>query len=31
VPEILAVPILAGSADYLAWLDGEVKGSDEKE
>jgi periplasmic divalent cation tolerance protein len=24
VPEILAVPILAGSADYLAWLDAEV-------
>jgi periplasmic divalent cation tolerance protein len=25
VPEILAVPILAGSVDYLAWLDQEVK------
>jgi periplasmic divalent cation tolerance protein len=25
VPEILAVPILEGSADYLAWLDGEVR------
>jgi periplasmic divalent cation tolerance protein len=25
VPEILAVPVLAGSAAYLAWLDGEVK------
>ena len=25
VPEILAVPVLAGSADYLAWLDAEVK------
>jgi periplasmic divalent cation tolerance protein len=25
VPEILAVPVLAGSASYLAWLDGEVK------
>jgi periplasmic divalent cation tolerance protein len=25
VPEILALPVLAGSADYLAWLDGEVK------
>jgi periplasmic divalent cation tolerance protein len=25
VPEILAMPILTGSADYLAWLDGEVK------
>ncbi len=26
VPEILAIPIVAGSADYLAWLDAEVKG-----
>ena len=25
VPEILAVPVSAGSADYLAWLDEEVK------
>lgn len=25
VPEILAVAVLAGSADYLAWLDGEIK------
>ncbi len=25
VPEILAVPVLAGSTSYLAWLDGEVK------
>jgi periplasmic divalent cation tolerance protein len=25
VPEILAIPILAGSASYLAWLDGEVR------
>jgi periplasmic divalent cation tolerance protein len=24
VPEILAVPVLAGSKSYLAWLDGEV-------
>jgi len=24
VPEILAVPVLAGSPPYLAWLDGEV-------
>ena len=24
VPEILAVPIVAGSADYLAWLDAEI-------
>ena len=28
VPEILAVPIVAGSRSYLAWLEGEVeKGS----
>ncbi len=26
VPEILAVEVAAGSADYLAWLAGEVKG-----
>lgn len=25
VPEILAVPVLASGADYLAWLDAEVK------
>jgi periplasmic divalent cation tolerance protein len=25
VPEILAVPVVAGSADYLAWLDQELK------
>ena len=25
VPEILALPILAGSASYLAWLDAEVE------
>ncbi len=25
VPEILAVPVLAGGADYLAWLDAEVE------
>ena len=24
VPEILAMPIVAGSADYLAWLEGET-------
>ena len=24
VPEILAVPVVAGSASYLAWLEGEV-------
>jgi len=27
VPEILAIAVLAGSASYLAWLDGEVSGS----
>lgn len=26
VPEILAVPVLSGGADYLAWLEAEVKG-----
>jgi periplasmic divalent cation tolerance protein len=26
VPEILALPVLAGSVDYLAWLEGEVMG-----
>jgi periplasmic divalent cation tolerance protein len=25
VPEILATPVVAGSADYLAWLRGEVR------
>jgi periplasmic divalent cation tolerance protein len=25
VPEILAVPVLAGSASYLTWLDDEVR------
>ncbi len=25
VPEILAVPVLAGNASYLAWLDEEVR------
>jgi periplasmic divalent cation tolerance protein len=30
VPEILAMPILAGSAGYLAWLEGETeRGKDE--
>ncbi len=24
VPEVLALPVVAGSAPYLAWLDGEV-------
>jgi periplasmic divalent cation tolerance protein len=27
VPEILAVPILTGNADYLAWLENEVRRS----
>ena len=26
VPEILAVPVIAGSKDYLRWLDGELEG-----
>jgi periplasmic divalent cation tolerance protein len=30
VPEILALPILEGSPDYLAWLDGEVKGAEDR-
>ena len=25
VPEVLAVPVVAGSKDYLSWLDGTVK------
>jgi periplasmic divalent cation tolerance protein len=25
VPEILAIPVVAGSKDYLQWLEGEVK------
>jgi len=25
VPEILAVPVVAGSRDYLVWLDGELQ------
>ena len=29
VPEVLAIPVVAGSRDYLAWLDGEVKGNEE--
>ena len=29
VPEILALPVVAGYADYLAWLNGEVKASKE--
>ena len=29
VPEILAFEIVAGSADYLAWLAGEVKNLDQ--
>jgi uncharacterized protein involved in tolerance to divalent cations len=26
IPEILAVPVLAGAKSYLEWLDGEVAG-----
>ncbi len=26
VPEIVAIPVVAGSESYLKWLDGEVKG-----
>ena len=25
VPEILAIDVLAGSVDYLTWLDGQIK------
>ena len=25
VPEILAVPVVAGGRDYLEWLDGELR------
>jgi len=28
VPEIIALPIIAGSKDYLEWLDGSVAGCD---
>ena len=27
-PEVLALPVVDGSADYLAWLDRELTGSD---
>ena len=30
VPEIVALPVAAGSADYLAWLNGEVRRRTEK-
>jgi periplasmic divalent cation tolerance protein len=30
VPEIVALPVTAGSADYLAWLNGEVRLTEEK-
>jgi periplasmic divalent cation tolerance protein len=30
VPEIMAMPVMAGSASYLAWLEGEVKKAAEK-
>ncbi len=26
IPEIIAVPVIAGSRDYLGWLDGELRG-----
>ena len=29
VPEILAVPVAAGSKDYLEWLDGELRKGEE--
>ena len=29
VPEILAVPVVAGSKDYLEWLNGELRKGDE--
>ncbi len=29
VPEILAMPIAAGSAEYLAWLEAETRGNGE--
>ncbi len=29
VPEILALPVLAGSADYLAWLEQETESTQE--
>jgi periplasmic divalent cation tolerance protein len=28
LPEILALPVIEGSADYLAWLDGELQSAD---
>ena len=31
VPEILAVPVVAGGRDYLEWLDGELKQSSSAE
>jgi periplasmic divalent cation tolerance protein len=30
VPEILAMPIVTGSADYLAWLDAETGGGNDE-
>jgi periplasmic divalent cation tolerance protein len=30
VPEIIALPVAAGSADYLTWLNGEVRRRTEK-
>ena len=31
VPEILAVPVVAGGADYLQWLAGELQDGDRQE
>jgi periplasmic divalent cation tolerance protein len=28
LPEVLALPIIQGSPNYLAWLEGELKGSE---
>jgi periplasmic divalent cation tolerance protein len=28
VPEVLAIPVVDGSSDYLAWMDAELAGSD---
>ena len=30
IPEILAVPVVAGAKSYLEWLDGEVEGRSSK-
>jgi periplasmic divalent cation tolerance protein len=28
VPEVLAIPVVDGSSDYLSWMDSELAGSD---